>query len=219
MSENTSTKSSQDMDSSNRKVAVDVVDSLIPASQPTVRLIDFGFHGIEADSVARLEVTIGTAADTVPGLFTSITPIVTNDGMIHGISMAADGTATHGYDYNPWTRKLVLFPLPPDLNGSFHEIEINADAQFVAYVAHVKSGQTWAVVRTWPSLAPVIRTPPSEAFPSDVGYDEVKWVAPNRFHISYRISSGPSIIVEGHPRTRAMVVDTIPWPPTSDRLR
>jgi hypothetical protein len=206
-SEHTSANVSQSVDSSNPKVAVDSVE---PASQPAVRLIDFAFHGIESDSVARLEVTIGATVDTVPGLFTSLAPVITNDGVIHGIAMAANGSATHGYDYDPQTRKLILFPLPSDLNGSFHEIEINADAKFVAYVAHVESGETWAVVRSWPSLAAVTRTPASEGFPSDVGYDEVKWLGPDRFHISYRIRSGRSIVVEGDPRTRAMKVDTIP---------
>jgi hypothetical protein len=210
--QHTSANLSKSADSSKPTAAVEPVDSVAPTSQPSVRLIDFGFHGIESDSVAKLEVTIGATVDTVPGLFTSLTPVITNDGMIHGISMAANGTATHGYDYNPRTKKLTLFPLPSDLNGSFHEIEISSDAKFVAYVAHVESGETWAVVRSWPNLSSVTRTPASQGFPSDVGYDEVKWLGQDRFHISYRISSGPSIVVEGDPLTRAIKVDTIPAP-------
>jgi hypothetical protein len=154
-------------------------------------------------------VTLGSAVDTLPDLLTSLDPIITSDGLIHGIAMAADGRATRGFDYNPQIRKLTVFPLPPDLNGWFHEVRLNADATFVAYVAHVKSGQTWAVIRSWPDLSPVARTAASEGFPSDVGYDLVEWLGPTRFRISYRISSGPSIVVEGRSRSGAMKVDTV----------
>jgi hypothetical protein len=165
-----------------------------------------------ADSVARVEVTTRGTADTIPGLFTSLEPIVTKDGMIHGIAMTAGGEAKNGYDYDPQTRKLSLFSLPSDVNGFFHEIELSPDATFVAYVAHVQSGQTWAVVRAWPSMTIAARTPPSEGYPSDVGYDRVAWFGLDSFHISYRISAGPSVVLEGNPRSGSMTVDTVSTP-------
>ena len=160
------------------------------------------------DAVAKVEVTIRSGVDTITGLLTSLNPTVTANGMIHGIAMAPDGQARDGYDYNPHTRKLTVFPLPSDLNGWFHEIELNGDATFVAYVAHT-SGQTWAVVRSWPSMTVVARTSASEGFPSDVGHDQVGWLDLDHSQFRYRISSGPFILVEGDPHRRTMKVDTL----------
>ncbi len=209
VSKNDSTRVSQSLDTSRTNLVVTPLDSAPAGTKPTVRLVDFAVHGIMADSVAKVEVTTGSAVDTIPGLFTSLRPIATNDGMIHGIAMTAGGEAKNGYDYDLRTRKLTVFPLPSDVSGFFHEIELNNDAKYVAYVAHVQSGQTWAVVRSWPSMTPVTRTPPSEGYPSDVGYDKVAWLGPNYFQISYRIGSGPSIVVEGDPRSGRMKVDTV----------
>jgi hypothetical protein len=212
VSKNDSTRISQSLDTSRTNAVVAPLDSAPAAPKPTVRLVDFAIHEIMADSVAKVEVTAGSAVDTIPGLFTSLSPIATNDGMIHGIAMTAGGEAKNGYDYDSRTRKLTLFPLPSDVSGFFHEIELNNDAKYVAYVAHVQSGQTWAVVRSWPSMTLVARTAPSEGYPSDVGYDQVAWLGPYRFQISYRIGSGPSVVAEGDPRSTRMKVDTVSKP-------
>ena len=176
---------------------------------PTARLVNFALKVMGGDSVASIEVTSGSAVDTIPGLVTALKPRVTPDGMVHGIATSDDGTATKGYDYNAQRKQLSVFPLPSDLNGSFHEIELNDNAKYVAYVAHVESGKTWAVVRSWPQLAVVARTPPSDGYPSDVGYDQVGWIDSDHFKISYRISSGPSIVVGGDANTRTMTIDTV----------
>ena len=212
VSENPSTSDSQSVDTSSRKLVVRALDSVPAEHTPRVRLVDFGVHGIMADSVAKVEITSGNTIDTIPGLFTSLNPIATNDGTIHGIGMTEGGEAKTGYDYDSRTKRLTVFPLPSDVNGFFHEIELSSDAKYVAYVAHVQSGQTWAVARSWPSMTSVARTPPSEGYPSDVGYDQVGWLGPDRFRVSYRISSGPSIVVEGDPRSGTMKVDTVPTP-------
>jgi hypothetical protein len=180
-----------------------------PSLKPTVRLVDFAVHGRMEPAVAKVEVTIRSRVDTITGLLTSLNPTITTDGMIHGIAMAQDGQARDGYDYNSHTRKLTVFPLPSDLNGWFYEIELNDAATFVAYVAHVISGQTWAVVRSWPSLTVVARTSASEGYPSDVGYDQVRWLDSDHFRFRYRISSGPFVLVEGDAQRRTMKVDTL----------
>ena len=212
VSKNPSTSDSQSVDTSSSNLVVRPLASAPAEHTPGVRLVDFGVHGIMADSVAKVEITFGSTIDTIPGLFTSLNPIVTNDGTIHGIGMTEGGEAKTGYDYDSRTERLTVFPLPSDVNGFFHEIELSSDAKYVAYVAHVQSGQTWAVVRSWPSMTSVARTPPSEGYPSDVGYDQVAWLGSDRFRVSYRISSGPSIVVEGDPRSGTMKVDTIPTP-------
>jgi hypothetical protein len=145
---------------------------------------------------------------------TSLDPVITNDGMIHGISMTAGGEASNGYDYEPRTKRLTVFKLPSDVNGFFHEIEINADAKCVAYVAHVQSGQTWAVVRLWPGMTLLTRTSPSDGYPSDVGYDQVEWKDLDHYRISYRIRSGSWIVVQGDARNGMMKVDTVSTPPS-----
>ncbi len=189
--------------------SVATISDTTPRPNVSVFLVDFAVHEIMGDSVAKVVVAIGSSVDTIPGLFTSLNPIVTTDGNIHGIAMTAGGEANNGYDYDPRTRKLTLFPLPSDLNGAFNEIQLNHDAKYVAYVAHVRSGQTWAVVRSWPSMTIVARTSPSEGYPSDVGHDEVGWMGPDHFRISYRISSGPSIVVDGDAQRGTMKVDTV----------
>lgn len=170
-----------------------------------------------ADSVAKVEVTAGGAVDTIPGLFTSLSPIATSDAMIHGIATTAGGEAKNGYDYEVRAKKLTVFPLPSDVNGFFHKIELNTDAKYVAYVAHVQSGQTWAVVRSWPSMTLVARTAPSEGYASDVGYDQVAWLGSDRFQISYRISSGPWIVIEGDVRAGNVKIDTVTRQPGAGR--
>jgi hypothetical protein len=212
VSKNPSTSDSQSVDTSSSNLVVRHLDSARAEHKPAVRLVEFGVHGIMADSVAKVEITFGSAVDTIPGLFTSLNPIAANDGTIHGIGMTEGGEAKTGYDYDSRTKRLTVFSLPSDVNGFFHEIALSSDAKYVAYVAHVQSGQTWAVVRSWPSMALVKRTPPSEGYPSDVGYDQVAWLGSNHFRISYRISLGPSIVVEGDPRSGRMNVDTVPTP-------
>jgi hypothetical protein len=184
-----------------------VVDSLASAT-PFVRLVDSSIHGIESEAVAKVEVKFGGTTDTIPKLLTFLKPVVTNDGILHGIAMTDEGVANAGFDYDPRTKQLTRFPLPADINGSFAEIEINADARFVAYIAHTEAGGTWAVIRSWPSLKEVMRAAGSEGYPSDVSYDQVRWLDASRFQISYRIRSGAIISVEGNVNTKAMKVDT-----------
>lgn len=182
------------------------------SQKPTVRLVDYVVPGIMEDPVAKIEVTTGRGVDTLPGLTTEFEPIVTDDGSIHGLAMVPTRVGENGYDYDPLTKRLTVFPLPSEVNGFFHETELSGDAKYVAYVAHVQSGQTWAVVRSWPGMAVVAQTSPSEGYPSDVSFDEIKWQSPNHFRISYRINSGSSIVVEGDPRSGRIKVDTVSTP-------
>ena len=182
------------------------------SQKPTVRLVDYVVPGNMEDPVAKIEITTGRGVDTLPGLTTVFDPIVTDDGLIHGLAMVPTRMGENGYDYDPLTKKLTVFPLPSEVNGFFHETELSSDAKYVAYVAHVQSGQTWAVVRSWPGMAVVAQTSPSEGYPSDVSFDEIKWQSPNHFRISYRINSGSSIVVEGDPRSGRIKVDTVSTP-------
>jgi hypothetical protein len=214
--EQTSSQPASTVDTSAPQAGV-VVDTSPPeagavnslaGTKPSVQLVDAETHGIETEPVEKIEVKLGSTIDTIPKLLTSLMPVVTNDGIVHGIAMTDGGEASDGFDYDPRTKELTRFPLPADLNGSFHEIEINADARFVAYIAHTAVGGTWAVIRSWPSLKEVMRSATSEGYPSDVSYDQVKWLDPNRFQISYRIRSGAIVSIEGDVATRAMKVDT-----------
>jgi hypothetical protein len=213
--EQTSSQAAGTVDTSPPQVGV-VVDTAPPAAvvdslagtKPSVQLVDAETNGIEAEPVEKIEVKLGSTIDTIPKLLTSLMPVVTNDGIIHGIAMTDGGVASDGFDYDPRTKKITRFPLPSDLNGAFHEIEINADARFVAYIAHTEVGGTWAVIRSWPSLKEVMRSATSEGYPSDVSYDQVKWLDPNRFQISYRIRSGAIISIEGDLATKGVKVDT-----------
>lgn len=181
-----------------------------PGVKPTIRLVDYAVHGGDlSDSVARVEVTFGSSVDTIPGVLTSLSPVATNDAMVHGIATTGEGLISGGYDYNARTKKLTMFALPPDVNQYMaDDIELNDDAKFVAYI--VNADKTWAVVRSWPSMAVVVRTLPSDGFPSDhAGDNLVGWLDLYQFQFHYRISSGPWILIEGDAQRRTMKVDTI----------
>jgi hypothetical protein len=184
-----------------------------PRLKPTVRLVDYGVRDL-SDTVAKVEVTLGGAVDTIPRVLASLRPITTDDGIIHGIAMTGESFVSSGYDYNARTRKLTRFPLPADLNTSYQNIKLNEDAKFFGYIAHIESGQTWAVVRRWPDMVVVARTQPSDLYPSEGTDDErVEWPGAYQFQFQYRISSGSYIVVDGDAQQRTMKVDTVA-PPT-----
>ena len=70
-------KASQTADSSRTQLTIAPKASALSVRKPIVRLVDFAVHGVMADEVARIEVTTDGAADTIPGVFTSLQPIAT----------------------------------------------------------------------------------------------------------------------------------------------
>src|SRR5438270_9353878 len=116
-------KASQTADSSRTQLTIAPISSAPSVRKPIARLVDFAVHGVMADGVARVEVTTDGAADTIPGVFTSLPPIATNDGMIHGIAMTPGGEAKNGQDYDPRVRKVTRLSLPSDVNGFVHEMK------------------------------------------------------------------------------------------------
>jgi len=144
-------------------------------------------------------------------VFTALTPVATDDGMVHGIAMTGDGFVKSGYDYDARARKLTLVTLPPDVNEYNYDIKINDDAKFVAYI--VIAEKTWAVVRSWPGMAEVVRSLPSDGYPSDYSVqNKVGWSGLYQFWFQYRISSGPYLIVDGDAQRRTIKVDTLASP-------
>ena len=154
------------------------------------------------DSIGPVVIKLHNTTDTVPGVLTSLRPVISPDGRMHGIVMTAQGEAINGFEFDPCIQKMTLYPLPSDLNGNFHEIAISPDARFIAYVAHAKSGETHGVVRSWPQMQAVYEASPSQGYPSDVNSDEVQWIAKNRFRISYRVESGSYVVINGGMRKR-----------------
>ena len=174
---------------------------------PIVSLINWKFF-MGGDGAAKVEVRFGTSADTLPDLFAVRDPLVTKDGMVHGISTSEDGGATGGFDYDPATRKLTRFPLPKDVNPSFPDLELNESASWVAYIAH-SSGYSWAVVRTWPRLELVAKSDSSPGYPSDADTDVVGWADSTHFNLRYVTHSGAAVMVTGDARARTIKIDSV----------
>ena len=179
-----------------------------PSSLPVASLIDWKFFP-GGDGAARVEVRTGNRVDTLAGVFAARDPLVTRDGLVHGIATSKDGGVVAGFDYDPATRKVTRFALPTEVNPSFPDIKLNETANFVAYVAHTRSGQSWAVVRTWPRLELVARSDSSPGYPSDAETDLVEWADSTHFKLSYLTRSGDEIRLTGDARMRQMKVDTV----------
>ena len=167
------------------------------------------------DSVGPVVIKVNSRPDTIPHVLSSLRPVVSPDGVVHGIGMTREGEATKGYDFDACNRKLKVFPLPADLNGYFHKIAFSSDARFFAYVAHAKSGVTRGVVRSWPTMESALEAAPSEGYPSDVETDDVRWIADHHVRISYRIKSGDYVMIDAQLRG-PLKIDTLMLSPISD---
>ena len=171
----------------------------------------------ESHTEGWVEVRMGLRADTIPGIVAAKPPGVSSDGIVYGVTISKDGSLGKGFRYDPKTRQLSFLPLPKDVGGWDSEISISPDARHLAYLGGDSSGH-YGIVRDWPSMTLMARTPSAPGYPSDYNSDQVRWRDANRFELFFRFPAGVDttnntmiskfIVARGDVRTRSMSIDT-----------
>ena len=166
---------------------------------------------------ARVEVWTGQRADTIPDLVVAKPPGVTRDGVVYGVTITSDGTVGKAYQYDAKTRHLSFVPLPKDVNEWNSDITVSPDGRHVAYIGSDSAG-IFGMVREWPSMTLVLRSPPVKPYPSDYYTDQAHWIDAARFEFFIRTPGGVDstnhmiskfVVARGDVRARRMTVDTL----------
>lgn len=166
---------------------------------------------------ARVEVWTGIKADTIPNLVVSKAPGVTRDGAVYGVATTSEGRLGKAYRYDPKTRQLSFVALPKDVNEWNSDITVSPDGRYVAYIGEESAG-IFGIVRDWPSMTLVVRTPPVRPYPSDYYTDQAHWIDTDRFEFFIRTPAGVDstnhmiskfVVGWGDVRARSMTVDTV----------
>lgn len=166
---------------------------------------------------ARVEVWTGQTADTIPDLVVAKAPGVTRAGVVYGVSITSDGTVGKAYQYDAKTRQLSFVPLPKDVNNWNSDITVSPDGRHVAYIGNESAG-IFGVVRDWPGMTLVLRSPPVKPYPSDYYTDQAHWIDTTRFEFFIRTPGGVDstnhmiskfVVARGDVRARSMTVDTL----------
>jgi WD40 repeat protein len=166
---------------------------------------------------AKVEVWTGQKADTIPNLVVAKAPGVTRDGVVYGVSITSDGTVGKAYQYDAKTRQLSFVALPKDVNDWNSDITVSPDGRHVAYIGNDSAG-IFGVVRDWPGMTLVLRTPPVKPYPSDYYTDQANWIDAARFEFFIRTPGGVDstnhmiskfVVARGDVRVRSMTVDTL----------
>ena len=166
---------------------------------------------------AKVEVWTGMKADTIPNLVVAKAPGVTRDGMVYGVAITSDGLLGKAYQYDAKTRQLSFVPLPKDVNEWNSDITVSADGRHVAYIGNESAG-IFGVVRDWPGMTLVTRTPPVKPYPSDYDTDQAHWIDTARFEFFIRTPAGVDstnhmiskfVVARGDVRARSMTIDTL----------
>jgi hypothetical protein len=166
---------------------------------------------------ARVEVWTGMKADTIPTLVVARAPGVTRDGVVYGVAITSDGRIGKAYQYDAKTRQLSFVPLPKDVNEWNSDITVSPDGRYVAYIGDESAG-IFGVVRDWPGMTLVTRTPPVKPYPSDYYTDQAHWIDTARFEFFIRTPAGVDstnhmiskfVVARGDVRDRSMTIDTL----------
>jgi hypothetical protein len=159
----------------------------------------------------------GQKADTIPDLFVAKAPGVTRDGVVYGVTITSDGTVGKAYQYDAKTRQLSFVPLPKDVNEWNSDITVSSDGRHVAYIGGESAG-IFGIVRDWPSMTLVVRTPPVNPYPSDYYTDQAQWIDTDRFEFFIRTPGGVDstnhmiskfVVARGSVQARSMTIDTL----------
>jgi hypothetical protein len=88
----------------------------------------------------------------------------------------------------------------------------------VAYIGSESAG-IFGVVRDWPGMTLVLRTPPVKPYPSDYYTDQANWIDTARFEFFIRTPGGVDsstntmiskfVAARGDVRARRMTIDTL----------
>jgi hypothetical protein len=154
----------------------------------SVRLVDT--TETEQYPALKVEVKLAGRVDTIPGVLTFDTPVITSDGALHGPNYTMDGVYSGIYSYDPRARDLSQIRLPADAARWDSEVKLSPDASHIAYIGGDSAGAR-GIVRSWPAAAIVLETMQAPTPPSDFSSDQVWWVNPDSVEFSWRADLGP----------------------------
>ena len=153
-----------------------------------VRLVDT--TETEEYPAMKVEVKLAGRVDTIPGVLTLDTPVITPDGALQGPNYTKDGEYSGVYSYDPRTRALSQIRLPADAARWDSEVKLSPDASHIAYIGGDSAGAR-GIVRSWPAAAIVLKTMQAPTPASDFSFDQVWWVNPDSVEFSWRVDLGP----------------------------
>jgi hypothetical protein len=153
-----------------------------------VRLVDT--TETEQYPALKVEVRLAGRVDTIPGVLTFDTPVITPDGALNGPNYTRDGVYSGIYSYDPRTRALSQIRLPADAARWDSEVKLSPDALHIAYIGGDSAGAR-GIVRSWPAAAFVLKTMQAPTPASDYSFDQVWWVNPDSVEFSWRVDLGP----------------------------
>ena len=170
--------------------AVPVDTSTIAEAPIDVRLVD-RTQTDEYDAY-KVEVKIGGKIDTIPGVLTFDMPVTTADGVLHGPIYTMDGEYRGIYSYEPRTRAISEIALPPDAARWDSEVKLSPDGAHIAYMGGDSTGEH-GIIRTWPAVAIVLKTPSASGVPGDYSFNQVRWATRDSVAFSWRANVSPKI--------------------------
>jgi len=154
----------------------------------SVRLVDR--TETEEYPALKVEVKLAGRVDTIPGVLTLDTPVITPDGVLHGPNYTMDGEYAGIYSYDPRTRALSQIGLPTDAARWDSEVKLSPDAAHIAYIGGDSAGAR-GMVRSWPAAAIVLKTMQAPTPASDYSFNQVWWVNRDSVEFSWRVDLGP----------------------------
>jgi hypothetical protein len=182
----------------------------------TVRLVDT--TETEQYLALKVEVKFAGRLDTIPGVLTFDTPVITADGLLHGPNYARDGVYAGIYSYDPRRRALSQIRLPADAARWDSEVKLSPDASHIAYIGGDSAGAR-GIVRSWPTAAIVLKTRQAPTPASDYSFNQVWWASRDSVEFSWRVDLGPKkkppehrfafVVVYAPLAARQFAVDTL----------
>jgi hypothetical protein len=182
----------------------------------SVRLVDT--TETEQYRALKVEVSLAGRVDTIPGVLTFDTPVMTPDGALHGPNYTMDGEYAGIYSYDPRRRALSQIRLPADAARWDSEVKLSPDASHIAYIGGDSAGAR-GIVRSWPTAAIVLETGQAPTPPGDYSFNQVWWASRDSVEFSWRVDLGPKkrppehrfafVVVYAPLAARRFAVDTL----------
>lgn len=113
------------------------------------------------------------------------------------------------------TGRVDSLPLPDDVWYVAHDILASPDGRFIAYAGSDSTG-TFAMIRTFPELRPVLRIADGGGCDCDVDLNHVRWFAPDSFEVAIaHVNSGKGwLIARGRASAARARIDTVEAEPS-----
>lgn len=145
-------------------------------------------EGVFSLWVHRIEVRTASGVDTIPGVVTDELPVAMDRERLTGL-MIEGGAPVAGFIFHLGSPSVERIELPPNFEF-YPAYALAPDGRHIAYVASHRVGNEirhQATVRRWPTAELVAEGAFDAPYGSDVVYDRVEWIDPERFKIALRL--------------------------------